>query len=289
MIYGQMEACHFQRVGDDMKDWCLENPGACLMGEDLEDRLIDNFMSLTGILMDLTKILNTDDSCFSDAEQMSEIYRVMVDVGELSAELSGFDYKWDMSVERTHIKRKEFHHEIKEAFKSFKGVDELAFMFPGIHDLIEALDGLFIELRHQVKDTLKDYRQQIHGFFKGLFPKHEVHHQPAHKQMNLFHNPFDFFKPQMPTEHKTEEHHEEHKKIDPMADLFKQFFPQPHHQQKRSDPIADMMNGLFKPPQHHEQQHVSPWGMPMNNGFGQMNMHHQQQPQFFGFENFKLF
>merc|ERR1712048_387923 len=170
MIYGQMSACHFQRVGDDMKDWCLENPGVCLMGEDLEDRLIDNFMSLTGILMDLTKILNTDDSCYSDAEQMAEIYRVMVDVGELSAELSGFDYKWDMSVQRTHIKRKEFHHEIKEAFKSFKGVDELAFMFPGIHDLIEALDGLFIELRHQLKDTLKDYRQQIHGFFHNLMP-----------------------------------------------------------------------------------------------------------------------
>jgi hypothetical protein len=162
-------------------------------------------------------------------------------------------------------------------------------MFPGIHDLIEALDGLFVELKHQFKDTIKDYRKEIHSFFQGLFPKHEVHHVPAHK-MNLWHNPLDFFKQQKPAEHKTEEHHE-HMKIDPLGDLFKQLFPvpEPHHQQKRSDPLMDMMNGLFKPPMHHEQQqHASPWGMPMNNGFGQMNMHHQQ-PQFFGFENFKLF
>lgn len=262
-----------------MKDWCLENPGVCLMGEDLEDRLVDNFLSMSGILMDLTKILNTDDSCFSDAEQMAEIYRVMVDIGELSAELSGFDYKWDMSVERKHIKRKEFHKDIKEAFKQFKGIDELAFMFPGIHDLIEALDALFVELKHQVKDTIKDYRKEIHNFFHSLFPHHQSK-EPAHKEhKNLWHNPFDFF-PKAPVEHKTEHH--EQKKIDPLADLFKQMFPEPKHEQKRVDPLADLMDNLFKP--HHQQHHqapVSPWGGNMNNNWGQMPQWNQfQQPHF---------
>ena len=87
MIYGNMDDCHFQRVKDDMQDWCLENPGQCLMGEDLEDRIVDNFLSLSGLIMDLTKIFNTNDSCYSDAEQMAEIYRVMTDIGEISTEL----------------------------------------------------------------------------------------------------------------------------------------------------------------------------------------------------------
>ena len=280
-IYGNMDDCHFQRIGDDMKDWCLANPGMCLMGEDLEDRLVDNFMSISGVIMDLTKILNTDDSCYSDAEQMAEIYRVMVDIGELSAELSGFDYKWDMSVERTHVKRKEFHMDIKNALKEFKGIDELAFMFPGIHDLLAALEGLAHELRHQLKDTLKDVRKEVHDFFHNLFPHHQ-HHEATHTEhKNLWHNPLDFFKPQ-----KTQkiEHHEQ-KKIDPVGDLFKQLFPEPKHQQKRADPIQEMMDGLFMP-HHQTHQQVSPWGqmqMPMQNQWTQF-----QQPQF-GFENFKLF
>merc|ERR1712100_534892 len=58
----------------------------------------------------------------------------------MASSVSGFDYKWDQSIERKHIKKAAFHKQIHEAMKEFKGQDHLAMMFP---DLAEFIKGLF--------------------------------------------------------------------------------------------------------------------------------------------------
>lgn len=108
-----------------MKGWCLENPGQCIFMEGLEDRLFDNLFELIGEFMDLNKLFNKDDSCYSDMEVMGELYRFADDLGQITASLSGYDYKWDKTIERKHITKKAFHTQIKEALKEFKGKDPL--------------------------------------------------------------------------------------------------------------------------------------------------------------------
>jgi len=108
-IYKTVQDCEFERVGDDAKNWCLENPGQCVYLEGLEERLFDNLFEIGGEVFDIIKLSMVDDLCYSDMEQMGEIYRFSADIGELTASISGFDYKWDKSVERKHIKRSSFH------------------------------------------------------------------------------------------------------------------------------------------------------------------------------------
>lgn len=242
-VYTNMANCQFERIHDDMQNWCLENPGKCLMMEDVEDRIVDNLLELTSVAMDIAKVMDQDDTCYSDAEQMAEIYRFVSDLGEIAADLSGFDYKWDSTVERTHIKRSAFKTAVKEAYQQFKGLDRFGLMFPDLEDLMVAIDGLLKELKKQLKETLKG--------FKGLFhlPK-PVHHEQTHHK-SLWHNPLDLLKPQQPTQqHQT-------KKMDPVGDILKVIMPQ-HHQQ-RADPIGDLFKGISQPQQHF-QKHFPTWG-----------------------------
>jgi hypothetical protein len=108
-LYKTAEVCDFERVGDDAKNRCLENPGQCFYLEGLEERLFDNLFEIGGEVFDIIKLSMVDDLCYSDMEQMGEIYRFSADIGELTASGSGFDYKWDKSIERKHIKRSSFH------------------------------------------------------------------------------------------------------------------------------------------------------------------------------------
>ncbi len=118
--YKNSEICQFENVSDDVKGWCLENPEDCVLGFDLEGKIYDNMMLLTSKAFDLYKLFNVDDSCFSDAEQVAEIYKFSSDIGEISAILFGFDLKWDKSIERKHIRRKDFIKELNEELKEIK-------------------------------------------------------------------------------------------------------------------------------------------------------------------------
>lgn len=74
---------------------------------------------IMGKFFDLFKLARTDDTCYSDLEQMAELNRFANDVGELVASFSGFDYKWDQSIERKHIKKRAFHSQIKELYQNY--------------------------------------------------------------------------------------------------------------------------------------------------------------------------
>jgi hypothetical protein len=108
-FYKNNELCEFERMGDDAKHWCLENTGQCIYLEGFEDRMFDNMFELAGEIFDVNKLMSKDDTCYSDMEKMGEIYRFSADMGEILASMTGFDYKWDQSIERKHIKKAAFH------------------------------------------------------------------------------------------------------------------------------------------------------------------------------------
>lgn len=235
-FYKNAEVCHFQRVQDDFKGWCIENPGQCIFGENMEERIFDNLFDILDQLFDIYKLSNVDDSCYSDLELMAEINRYFNDMGELMASLSGFDYKWDQSVERKHIKKKAFHAQIKDAIKNYqyKNVDPLELMFPDVaiflKELQKGIDQFFKEMEESQKKMMESLKPHPHHM------KHTAHHKNEHHQQQMQMDPFGLiFKSPMPT----------HSMFEPQA--------------PNSDPIADMIK-MMQPPQPH---HPMPqWGMP---------------------------
>jgi len=209
-LFQNMEACQWERIGDDAKNWCMENPEVCMIGAGMEDRFFDNMFDIFGKLFDLYKMASVNDSCYSDMEKMGEIYRFAVDMGELSASLSGFDYKWDPSVERTHIKRKQFHTWVKDTIVELKDQDILEMIAPDLKDLID-----------WILSMVDDFEKSVEGTMNALFAPvkhHKGHHNGEHKK---------------------------HHSMNPLDALFAPAAPQPHHHQ--ADPFAGFFQGLDAP------------------------------------------
>ena len=83
----------------------------------------------------------------------------MIDIGEISANMYGFDYKWDSSITRTHIKKRTFYHEMMDLYKSIPHthMDKLQMRWP---DLVE---------------PVTEFKKEVHEFFKP-------HHYKVHAQ-----------------------------------------------------------------------------------------------------------
>jgi hypothetical protein len=105
-----------------------------------------------GEVFDLYKISTMDDTCYSDLEIMSQIRRIFNDFGEIMASTSGFDYKWDQSVQRKHIKKKAFHAEIKDAIKNYqyKNVDPLELMFPDVAIFVNGISDAIDQFLNEI-------------------------------------------------------------------------------------------------------------------------------------------
>ena len=228
-FFQNIEACQWERIGDDAKNWCMENPDVCMIGAGMEDRFFDNMFEIFGKLFDLYKLSGINDSCYSDMEKMGEIYRFAVDMGELSASLSGFDYKWDPSVERTHIKHKQFHTWVKDTIVEYKDKDLLELIAPDLKDLID-----------WILSMVEDFEKSVDATVNALFapPKHHKGHHAPKPSMN----PIDaLFAPAAPKKH--------HHHADPFAGLFSGFDAPVRQFQNQMDawakPFQPMQFGQF--------------------------------------------
>jgi hypothetical protein len=99
------EVCQFEKIGDDMKHWCLENEEICIFKKDIEGRILDNIIPIAGNLVSIYKLLVIDDTCYTDSEIVAEWGKIVENMGEIASEIGGFDYKWNQKVERTHIRK----------------------------------------------------------------------------------------------------------------------------------------------------------------------------------------
>lgn len=172
-IYKNIEVCQFEKVGDDMKGWCLENPGACIFMEGLENRLFDNMFDIAAEGLDLFKLMMVDDTCYSDMEQMAEVYRFSADFGALTASFSGFDYKWDQAIQRKHIKRTSFNNLLDDAMEPYLNKDPFELMFPGLLTLLN-------QFMEQFNAFMLETQKQAAEFQKALMPKPVPHHHSSY-------------------------------------------------------------------------------------------------------------
>ena len=161
--FRNMDACKFERIGDDFKNWCLENPEECIFKHDIEGRFWGSITQIAAKGFDLFNLAMTDDSCFSDAEQIKEIGVAVNDIGEIASHLFGFDYKWDQSVERKHIRRVDFknqmHAEIAKIPHHWR--DILSGAFPVGYEIFQALKAEFEEFMNSVDETVNQMFQPI--------------------------------------------------------------------------------------------------------------------------------
>ena len=114
IAFKNAEICQVERLADDIKNWCLENPEECIFKNGLEEHFWSNIVQISGKAFDIYKTIVRDDSCYTDVEQINEISALIADIVEILSYLRGFDYKWDQSVERKHIRRMDFKKQIHE-------------------------------------------------------------------------------------------------------------------------------------------------------------------------------
>ena len=102
------------------------------------------------------KTLVRDDSCYTDVEQINEIAALVADMAEMLSYLRGFDYKWDQSVERKHIRRKDFKKQIHEEIAKIPhGWDDILYgampnAYETVQSILEMINQFFEEFEQQM-------------------------------------------------------------------------------------------------------------------------------------------
>lgn len=136
--YKNIEACQFERIGDDRKNWCLENADQCVGLSNVFDNIYDNGPAIASKAYDIYDLMMTDDVCYSDSELISEVERGTEDVVAILSAAWGFDLKWDPTRQVRHIKRKNFWREMNAKDIGFGS--ELS--LPDLDDLWETLESV---------------------------------------------------------------------------------------------------------------------------------------------------
>lgn len=108
LLVKNKDTCQLEKVTDHLKNWCIEDPMRCVYATGIEDRVIENAVSIVGQSMDFMTVLLKDDICFTTAEQVDEVRLLANNAGELTAWYSGFDVAWDTVSTEEHIATSEF-------------------------------------------------------------------------------------------------------------------------------------------------------------------------------------
>lgn len=90
MHYKNMEACQFERVGDEMKHWCLDDLEKCIGFHGIVEQTWESGPLILSKLSDLWDLMNTDDMCYSDSELITEAERAVEDIMSIWASVRGF-------------------------------------------------------------------------------------------------------------------------------------------------------------------------------------------------------
>lgn len=213
LIFKNKDTCQINKQVNDHNVWCSDNQETCLLGEGLEQRIVENSVDIVGTVLDIFHILEKDDTCYTAKEQLHEYSRFVKDLGEMHAATSGFDLKWDQTQEVRHIKRSAFRTTIKAFYHrksmTFKQIMELDFP-----EMSQTLEDLFKALHHFRHVIFNELKQLVNDFVHGavevdkeltafLMPnlaaygvphhgaEHHAHHNKYH-QMPAF-DPFAIF------------------------------------------------------------------------------------------------
>jgi len=195
LLVKNKDTCQINKQVNDFNAWCTDNEETCLLGEGLEQRIVENSVDIASTVLDIFHILEKDDTCYTAKEQLDEYSRFIKDFGELHAATSGFDLKWDQTQESRHIKRSAFRTTVKTFYHrkhmTFKQIMELDFP-----ELSQILEDLFKALHHFRHLIANEFKQVVNDFVHGvvavdkemtafLMPVHHKtqHHAPQHHSM----------------------------------------------------------------------------------------------------------
>lgn len=115
------------------------------------------------------KTIVRDDSCYTDREQINEIAALIADLAEMYSYVRGFDYKWDQSVERKHIRRIDFKKQIHEQWKMIPhkwddilyGAAPVAYEY--VQSIIEMINQIWAELDQQMSKVFHSVDQTVNS------------------------------------------------------------------------------------------------------------------------------
>lgn len=205
LVTKNADKCQWKKITDDLQDWCLDNKETCLLGAGLEKRIWDNATGIVTALADIFKMMEEDDTCQTDAEEVAQFARLFKNYGQLAAHLSGFDAKWDQSVQPKHIKTATFFDKIDDFWASTKDMtedmlDELQFpeltqIFNNLgemfDDIFGKIDGVFEAIFGTIDGWFNDINKALtepihieprHTTHKAVPKKQPVHHEEKHEQ-----------------------------------------------------------------------------------------------------------
>jgi len=133
------EVCQYEKVGDDLKHWCLDDLERCFArdGKILE-RAQEKGLEIIQAVYDLVMLVIKHDRCATDEMRIEEVKKVTEDVTRIMAYLVGFDETWDPA-EKEHITKREFWGDLA--------------------DYIKDLTKQFAEQREQLEESVEKMRQ----------------------------------------------------------------------------------------------------------------------------------
>jgi len=166
--------------------------------------------------------------------------------------VTGFDYKWDQSIERTHIRRKDFkkqlHEELQAIPHSFDDIVKGAFpdLFDSYKEITSSVEDIANALFApsapvQMPERPVEPQEPMFDFniFDIFAPPQVPQPMPEQQPQPGMFDLFDIFAPPRIPQPKPEMHHKQPRQHDPMMPMFA--FPQPMPQMN-----APMMDFNFK-------------------------------------------
>ena len=109
MTYKNADYCKFQKIGDNMVDWCLGEEAMCFRWDGVFKRVFANAWELINADMDMFHILKHGDPCMSDDDLILEYSQFYYDVILKSRIYHGIDVDWNTDSE--HMSLKDFKDE----------------------------------------------------------------------------------------------------------------------------------------------------------------------------------
>lgn len=103
MFFDNVEHCGLYNLAYNQYTWCLNNIETCNMNDDIILRLFEHAPIVIKDSVRLMNVMNANDLCFSDADQLKEIGEILESIMSLVSVVSGFEGKWDPSAKPEYI------------------------------------------------------------------------------------------------------------------------------------------------------------------------------------------
>jgi len=116
MYFRNNEECQMEKIGDDIKHWCLDNEGTCFRREGWFGRVIDNIFPMLHNTWDALSTLKINNVCSDDAELIHEYATMWGDHCKNIVVIFGMEPEWNNGEAKEHIVQHDFHEE-KKAYK----------------------------------------------------------------------------------------------------------------------------------------------------------------------------